>query len=235
MVPPYTSSPTCLCTGRDSPVRDDSFRVLSPSFTIPSQGTFSPLLTDTVAPTATNDAGTWTKSCVIGFTKRARSGLSFTMAPSAVRARMVARASRYSDARKTKVTAAASMNSWIATAPSMANNTKQLVSKLKRIMLPRAFLAIAGNPSTTLNNAVYLRYDQFPPRIDRMDRIQKNPDRATAGRTAPFSSSSSSCSCSFPRTTTGNAHFPSAAPSCTIVVARPSSIIMLSQSLLADT
>ena len=97
IVPPLTLSPIPFFTGRDSPVKLLSSTVLSPSITTPSQGTLSPVLTDTVDPTFTDDAGRTTISFVIGLIKLARSGRILTIADRAFVALVMAKLSRYSE------------------------------------------------------------------------------------------------------------------------------------------
>ena len=60
--PPVTASPSCLATGRLSPVISDSSTSLLPSNTRPSTGSRSPGRTTTTSPTRTCDAGTSTSA-----------------------------------------------------------------------------------------------------------------------------------------------------------------------------
>ena len=58
MQPLITPSPTETSRGLDSPVRATVFRLLAPSMTVPSSGTFSPGLTTMISPTATSSGNT---------------------------------------------------------------------------------------------------------------------------------------------------------------------------------
>mmetsp|Transcript_4217 Transcript_4217/g.11656 ORF Transcript_4217/g.11656 Transcript_4217/m.11656 type:complete len:444 (-) Transcript_4217:906-2237(-) len=58
MVPPMTSSPSCLCAGTDSPVSIDSSTEDDPDRTVPSDGTFSPGRTIRTSPRWRRERGT---------------------------------------------------------------------------------------------------------------------------------------------------------------------------------
>jgi hypothetical protein len=67
-------------------------------------------------------------SFVIGWMRFALSGRSWTISDKALRALVVARASNHSDIENKNVTAAASVNSWRANAPTAAVNINTFVS-----------------------------------------------------------------------------------------------------------
>src|SRR5699024_10961130 len=55
-VPPVTVSPATFDTGIGSPVTIDSSTLILPSITIPSTGSFSPVLTRSLSPVTTHQA-----------------------------------------------------------------------------------------------------------------------------------------------------------------------------------
>src|SRR5271154_5018452 len=62
IVPTYTVSPTPLCAGRDSPVRDDSSNLLDPEMIVPSPGGVDPFGTLTMSPTSNRSVDTRSSS-----------------------------------------------------------------------------------------------------------------------------------------------------------------------------
>mmetsp|Transcript_23592 Transcript_23592/g.35016 ORF Transcript_23592/g.35016 Transcript_23592/m.35016 type:complete len:222 (+) Transcript_23592:120-785(+) len=110
-VPPETVDPGTFCTGRDSPVREDSSTTDEPSTTTPSHGILSPVRTDTILPIPTDDAGANTKLPLMGSFTFARSGRNLTIADKAFLARAVDKVSSQSEILNRNVTAAASLYS----------------------------------------------------------------------------------------------------------------------------
>mmetsp|Transcript_101837 Transcript_101837/g.318243 ORF Transcript_101837/g.318243 Transcript_101837/m.318243 type:complete len:356 (-) Transcript_101837:804-1871(-) len=145
VVPAETLEPGSFLTGVDSPVRWLSSKLDEPSKTAPSTGTRSPARTTMWSPTATRSAGT--RSPLDAST--ASSGRSSSTEASAERARALARLSSHSDRPNRNITAAASANSSMASAPDVANIMRQLMSSLPLRRAPTARRPMRGRPRTT--------------------------------------------------------------------------------------
>ena len=124
IVPAYTPEPSSLLTGTDSPVMLASFIWPPPLITVPSTGTFAPVLTSRMSPTSTSSTATSSNS-PSSICLRALSGAISVSSFMADLVLFSVRCSRYAPNRNRKVTIADSSNSLIMNAPVTAMVTSR--------------------------------------------------------------------------------------------------------------
>ena len=155
-VPAMTGMPTCLATGRDSPVTIDSSTSAFPSTTSASAGTLEPGRTRTMSPTASSPSGT---RCVpVGVTRSALSGRSSESAARAPWACMIERISIQWPRLMTVMSVASSHHTSTLKSPSVAAHdaTKATrIARLMRVIIPGCQLASSSRAPTRKTRPPY--------------------------------------------------------------------------------